>query len=66
MQLNSTIYYSVEDVAQTLGRSKDWPWAPCRAKKVPHHKRGRHYVFTAADIEAIDKAIAQVAVDVVP
>ena len=64
MKLNTTIYYSVAEAAEMLGRSKDWLWAQCRNRQVPHQRRGRSYLFTAADIEAIDRAITPVPMEV--
>jgi len=64
MNLNPTTYYSVSDVATQIGRSKDWLWGQCRDRKVPHHRQGRNYVFTAQDVEAIAALVAPVPVQV--
>jgi excisionase family DNA binding protein len=64
MNLNTTVYYTVEEAAGILGVTKDWLWAQCRNRQVPHHKRGRNYRFTAGDLEAIDSSLAPVPVEV--
>jgi hypothetical protein len=65
MNLNPhAAYYSVDEVAETIGRSKDWLWAQCRTRKVPHHRKGRHYVFSPDDIAAIKAMVAPVPVEV--
>jgi len=64
MNLNNTVYYSVREAADILRISEDGLWQKCRTRKVPHHRRGRRYLFTAADIEAIDQAMAPVPVEV--
>ena len=62
MNLNTTVYYSVAEAAEALHVSADWLWLKCRNKAVPHHRRGRRYLFTAEDIEAIDAQLAPVPV----
>lgn len=64
MNLNTNTYLSVSEVAARIGRSKDWLWAQCRDRKVPHHRQGRNYVFTPADVEAIVTMVTPVPVEV--
>lgn len=64
MNLNNTVYYTVAEAASLIGRSEDWLWQQCRNRKVPHHRAGRNYRFTYADIEAIDASLAPVPVRV--
>jgi excisionase family DNA binding protein len=52
MQQTET-YYTVEQVAIMLSRGKDWVWAQCRDRKIPHHKLGRSYRFTDGDLKAL-------------
>jgi len=46
-------YYGVEQVSEMLGRSRDWVWAQCRECKIPHHRIGRSYRFTADDLKQL-------------
>lgn len=48
----------VDDVGVLLKHTPDWVRAECRAGRLPHHKIGRIYVFTEADIAEILAATA--------
>jgi excisionase family DNA binding protein len=46
-------FYSVQQVATMTGMSVDWLWKQCRTNKIPHHKLGSKYRFTADDLKAL-------------
>jgi excisionase family DNA binding protein len=51
-------YYTVEQVSEQTGMSKDWLWQQCRDRKIPHHRLGRTYRFTADDLANLQAATA--------
>lgn len=51
--LVTTAPLGVEDLSVLLKHTPDWVRAQCRAGKLPHHKIGKLYVFTAEDVAEI-------------
>ena len=43
---------TAQDLADTLGVSKDWVWAQARAGTIPHIRLGRYCRFRTEAIEA--------------
>lgn len=54
----ATAPLGVEDLGVLLKHTPDWVRAQCRAGRLPHHKIGKLYVFTADDVAEILAATA--------
>ena len=46
------IFYSAEQVSKMTGMSVDWLWRQARESRIPHHKLGGRYRWTAEDLTA--------------
>jgi excisionase family DNA binding protein len=44
------MYYTVDQVAATFGRSSSWVYAQCHQQKIPHHRLGNGFRFTEDDL----------------
>lgn len=43
-------FYTAQQVAEATGMGVDWLWRQARQGKIPHHKLGGRYRWTADDI----------------
>lgn len=59
MDLN---YYTVKQVSTMTGMSTDWLWKQLREERLPHHRLGGSYRFTASDLQALAAQTAVAAV----
>jgi excisionase family DNA binding protein len=50
MDLN---FYTAQQVSSMTGMGLDWLWQQAREGRIPHHKLGGRYRFTAEDMEAL-------------
>jgi excisionase family DNA binding protein len=57
------IFYSAAQVSKMTGMSVDWLWRQAREGRIPHHKLGGRYRWTAEDLTTLG---AQSAVAPVP
>jgi excisionase family DNA binding protein len=44
------IFFSAKQVSEMTGLGVDWIWRQARENRIPHHKLGGRYRWTAADI----------------
>jgi hypothetical protein len=56
------IFYSAEQVSKMTGMIVDWLWRQAREYRIPHHKLGGRYRWTAEDLTtlAAQSAVAPV------
>ena len=55
------IFYTAQHVSEMTGLGVDWIWRQARENKIPHHKLGGRYRWTAEDITSLtaQTAVAQ-------
>ena len=54
-------FYTAQQVSEMTGMGIDWVWRQARENKIPHHKLGGRYRWTAEDLAALaaQTAVAQ-------
>jgi len=52
------IFFTAQQVSEMTGLGVDWIWRQARENRIPHHKLGGRYRWTADDLVALQQQTA--------